>query len=185
MISGSSTKNVVQSPTRPSFRIHQYRSPHNIRTHYETTGPEIWEQTGGRVDVFVATLGTTGTIVGAGRYLKEKNPALRIVSVEPTEKHEQQGIRNLTANRVPEIWDDSIVDQRMICEDADAFRLARELALREGIFAGISSGTAVWAAIEQAKRLDRGVVVTVLPDRGEKYMSTPLFDCRDDPQVEL
>ena len=176
---------IAKSDSKKYFRIHQYRSPHNIRTHYETTGPEIWEQTGGRVDVFVATLGTTGTIVGAGRYLKEKNPALRIVSVEPTEKHEQQGIRNLTANRVPEIWDDSIVDQRIICEDADAFRLARELALREGIFAGISSGTAVWAAIEQAKRLDRGVVVTVLPDRGEKYMSTPLFDCRDDPQVEL
>ena len=176
---------IAESDSKKYFRIHQYRSPHNIRTHYETTGPEIWEQAGGRVDVFVATLGTTGTIVGAGRYLKEKNPALRIVSVEPTEKHEQQGIRNLTANRVPEIWDDSIVDQRMICEDADAFRLARELALREGIFAGISSGTAVWAAIEQAKRLDRGVVVTVLPDRGEKYMSTPLFDCRDDPQVEL
>ena len=176
---------IAESDSKKYFRIHQYRSPHNIRTHYETTGPEIWEQTGGRVDVFVATLGTTGTIVGAGRYLKEKNPALRIVSVEPTEKHEQQGIRNLTANRVPEIWDDSIVDQRMICEDADAFRLARELARREGIFAGISSGTAVWAAIEQAKRLDRGVVVTVLPDRGEKYMSTPLFDCRDDPQVEL
>ncbi len=176
---------IAESDSNKYFRIHQYRSPHNIRTHYETTGPEIWEQTGGRVDVFVATLGTTGTIVGAGRYLKEKNPALRIVSVEPTEKHEQQGIRNLTANRVPEIWDASIVDQRMICEDADAYRLARELALREGIFAGISSGTGVWAAIEQAKRLDGGVVVTVLPDRGEKYMSTPLFDCRDDPQVEL
>ncbi len=176
---------IVESDSKKHFRIHQYRSPPNFRTHYETSGPAFWEQTGGRVDVFVATLGTTGTIVGAGRYLKEKNPALRIVSVEPTEKHEQQGIRNLTANRVPEIWDDSIVDQRMICEDADAFRLARELALREGIFAGISSGTGVWAAIEQAKRLDRGVVVTVLPDRGEKYMSTPLFDCRDDPQVEL
>jgi len=165
------------------YRVHQYRSRYNVEMHYRTTGPEIWEQTGGRVDVLVVTLGTCGTIVGAGRFLRERNPRLRIVSVEPPEKHDQQGIRNLTASRVPEIFDRSIVDERMIVSDEDAFRTARELAVREGVFAGISSGTAVWAAIEQAKRLDRGAVVTILPDRGEKYLSTPLFDCKGDPQV--
>lgn len=158
------------------FRIHQYRSKYNAEVHYRTTGPEIWRQSGGRVDVLVATLGTTGTIVGVGRFLREKNPRVRIVSVEPTPVNEQQGIRNITVQRVPEIWDPSIVDERMISSDADAFRLARELATREGIFAGISSGSALWGAIEQARRLESGTVVVVLPDRGEKYLSTKLFE---------
>lgn len=165
------------------FRIHQYRMKYNVEVHYRTTGPEIWDQTGGRVDVFVATLGTTGTLVGAGRFLREKNPRVRIVSVEPTPKNEQQGIRNISVQRVPEIWDPSVVDERMVCEDEPAFRLARELALKEGIFAGISSGSALWGALEQARRLDRGTVVVVLPDRGEKYLSTRLWKFEDDPQV--
>jgi cysteine synthase len=159
------------------FRIHQYRSKYNAQVHYETTGPEIWRQAG-QVDVFVATLGTTGTIVGAGRYLRERNPKVRIVSVEPTTENQQQGIRNITAQRVPEIWDPSCVDERMICRDQDAFDYARRLAVEEGIFAGISSGSALWAAIEQARLLPSGVVVTLLPDRGDKYLSTPLFDIK-------
>lgn len=167
---------IAASDPKKYFRIHQYRSKHNAQVHYETTGPEIWRQTEGRVDVLVATLGTTGTIVGLSRYLREKNPKVRIVSVEPTPVNTQQGIRNITSQRVPEIWDPKCVDERMISKDDDAYRLARELATREGIFAGISSGSALWGAIEQAKRLDRGVVVVILPDRGEKYLSTPLFD---------
>ncbi len=167
---------IAAGDPRKYFRVHQYKSRYNADCHYRTTGPELWEQTGGTIDVLVVTLGTCGTIMGAGKFLREKNPKLRIVSVEPTEKHEQQGIRNLTANRVPEIFDQSIVDERMICTDDDAFRLAREIALKEGIFAGISSGSALWGAIEQAKRMKKGVVVTIFPDRGEKYLSTPLFD---------
>ena len=167
---------IAASDRKKYFRVHQYKSKYNAECHYRTTGPEIWSQAGGKIDVLVVTLGTCGTIMGAGRFLREKNPKLRIVSVEPTEKHEQQGIRNLTANRVPEIYDKSIADERMICKDDDAFRLAREIALKEGIFAGISSGSALWGAIEQAKRLKKGVVVTIFPDRGEKYLSTPLFD---------
>ena len=162
------------------FRIHQYRMEANVRTHVETTGPEIWEQTGGKVDVFVATLGTTGTIVGCSRYLRSKNPKIRIVSVEPTPENEQEGIRNITAQRTPEIWDPNAVDEMMICKDEPAFRLARELATQEGIFAGISSGSALWGAIEQAKHLDRGTVVVLFPDGGSKYLSTRLFD---DPQA--
>ncbi len=167
---------IAESDPRKYFRIHQYQSPHNARIHYETTGPEIWRQTGGRVDLFVATLGTTGTIMGAGQFLREKNPGIRIVSVEPTPQNTQQGIRNVCTQRTPEIWDEASVDERMISGDDDSYRLARELALKEGVFVGISSGSALWGGIEQAKRLEKGVVVVVLPDGGEKYLSTPLFD---------
>jgi len=147
----------------------------NVQVHYETTGPEIWEQTGGKVDVFVATLGTTGTVVGVSRFLREKNPKVQIVSVEPTPKNEQQWIRNIRTQRTPEIWDPSSVDERMVCRDGPAFRLARALATKEGIFAGISSGSALWGAIAQAPRLRRGTVVVLLPDNGAKYLSTKLF----------
>jgi cysteine synthase len=157
------------------FRIHQYKSPHNAQIHYTTTGPEIWKQTGGQIDVFVSTLGTTGTVMGAGQFLREKNPNIRIVSVEPTPQNKQQGIRNVAVQRTPEIWDESMVNERMVSEDGDAFSLARALALQEGIFAGISSGSALWGAIEQAKRLEKGTVVVLLPDGGEKYLSTTLF----------
>jgi cysteine synthase len=174
---------IAASDPAKYFRIHQYRMKYNVEIHYRTTGPEIWEQSGGRVDVFVATLGTTGTVVGCSRFFREKNPRVRIVSVEPTPKNEQQGIRNITVQRVPEIWDPSSVDERMVCEDEPAFRLARELAAKEGIFAGISSGSAMWGALEQARRLERGTVVVVLPDSGSKYLSTRLFDFKGDPQV--
>jgi len=158
------------------FRIHQYRMKYNVDVHYRETGPEIWEQSGGRVDVFVATLGTTGTVVGCSRYLREKNPKVRIVSVEPAPENRQEGIRNLSVQRVPEIWDPASVDERMISEDGPSFRLGRELAAKEGIFAGISSGSAMWGAIEQAGRLEKGTVVVLLPDSGSRYLSTPLFD---------
>jgi cysteine synthase B len=167
---------IAASDRKKYFRIHQYRSKYNVQTHYESTGPEIWRQSGGRIDVFVATLGTTGTMVGAGRFLREKNPNIRIVSVEPTPKNEQQGIRNISVQRVPEIWDPKGIDERMISGDPESFHLARALALQEGILVGISSGSALWGAIEQAKRLDQGVIVALLPDRGEKYLSTSLFD---------
>ncbi len=175
---------IAASDPRKYFRIHQYRMKYNVDCHYRTTAPEIWEQTGGKLDVFVATLGTTGTVVGCSRYFRERNPRVRIVSVEPTPKNEQQGIRNLSVQRVPEIWDPASVDERMVSEDEPSFRLARELATKEGIFAGISSGSAMWAAIGQAKRLERGTVVVVLPDGGSKYLSTPLFGFAGDPQVE-
>jgi cysteine synthase len=167
---------IAAGDPRKYFRIHQYRMEANVRTHYETTGPEIWEQTGGKVDVFVATLGTTGTVVGVSRFLREKNPRVRIVSVEPTPENQQQGIRNISAQRTPEIWDPAAVDERLVCPDGPAFRLARELATKEGIFAGISSGSALWGAIREARRLKKGDVVALLPDSGAKYLSTKLFE---------
>ena len=163
------------------FRIHQYRMSYNSEIHARTTAPELWEQSGGRIDVFVATLGTTGTIMGCSRFLRAKNPKVRIVSVEPTPQNEQQGLRNMSVQRIPEIWDPASVDERMISGDEPSFRLARELAAKEGIFAGISSGSAMWGAIEQARRLEKGVVVVILPDSGAKYLSTKLFDFGDDP----
>jgi cysteine synthase len=167
---------IAASNPKKYFRIHQYRMKENVQVHYESTGPEIWEQTGGKIDVFVGTLGTTGTVVGVSRFLRERNPRVRIVSVEPTPKNEQQGIRNLRTQRTPEIWDPASVDERMICRDGPAFRLARLLASKEGIFAGISSGSALWGAIGQAKRLPKGTVVVVFPDSGAKYLSTRLFE---------
>jgi cysteine synthase len=176
---------IAASDPKKYFRIHQYQSEWNVRCHYETTGPEIWRQTGGRIDAFVATLGTTGTVVGAGRFLKERNPKCRIIAAQPdTKDHRQQGIRTLRYNRTPPIYDASIPDEVIEVRDEEAFHWAQELARREGIFAGISSGTALWAALQVAQKLERGVMVVLFPDRGEKYLSTDLFACRGDPAVE-
>jgi len=157
------------------FRVAQYDSPHNAGAHYRHTAAEIWDQCDGRLDAFVATLGTTGTLVGAGRRLKELDPRIRIVAAEPQRGHTQMGLRNLDESRVPPIWDATIADEKLVVEDVDAYRVARDLCRREGIFGGISSGTAVHAALVVAARLGRGRVVTLLPDRGEKYLSTSLF----------
>jgi cysteine synthase len=170
----------AESPGR-YFRVGQYVNPDNVRAHYEGTAEEVWRQTGGRVDWLVLTLGTCGTLVGMARRLKERNPALKVVAVEPQEKHTQQGLRNMTESRVPEIMDWSLVDERLTVPDEDAYSTARDLARREGIFGGISSGTAVHAALTVARRVRRGTIVTLLPDRGEKYLSTTLYPRGPDP----
>lgn len=174
---------IAASDPKKYFRVHQYKSKHNVLVHYQATGPEIWRQTGGRVTHVIIALGTTGTIVGAGKYLKEKNPAIRVIAVEPTPVNTQQGLRNLKVQRVPEIFDPSVIDETIETQDEESYRLARELATREGIFAGISSGSCMVGAIRVAETLERGMIVAVLPDRGEKYLSTPLFDRKGDPQV--
>ena len=163
-----------ESPGR-FFRIGQYENPENPLAHYHGTAEEIWEQTGGDVDWLVLTLGTCGTLVGVARRLRELNPKIHVVSVEPQMKHTQQGLRNMTESRVPAIMDWSLVDERLTVCDADACRMTRELARKEGILAGISSGTALFAALQIACRERRGGIVTLFPDRGEKYLSTDLF----------
>ncbi|HEV8700121.1 MAG TPA: cysteine synthase family protein [Candidatus Polarisedimenticolia bacterium] len=163
------------------FRVGQYVNPDNARAHYEGTAEEIWRQSGGRVDWLVLTLGTCGTLVGMARRLKERNARLKVVSVEPQERHTQQGLRNMTESRVPEIMDWSLVDERLTVADEDAYRAARDLARLEGIFAGISSGTAMHAALLIARRIRSGQIVTLLPDRGEKYLSTSLYPKGPDP----
>ncbi len=163
------------------FRIGQYVNPDNVRAHYEGTAEEVWAQTGGTIDWLVLTLGTCGTLVGMARRLKELRPTLKVVAVEPQEKHCQQGLRNMSEARIPEIMDWSLVDERMIVADADACRTARDLARQEGILAGISSGTAVYAALQVARRERRGHILTLLPDRGEKYLSTGLYPRGPEP----
>lgn len=167
---------IYQSDPAKYYRIHQYKDANNSRAHYENTGPEIWEQMEGRIDYFVAGIGTTGTVMGAGTYLRERNPKLKIIGVQPTPTHKQQGLRNLTKCRVPDIFTPSLVDETLICEDAPAFEYARRLSREEGLFVGISSGSNFWGAVETAKRAPKGSrIAVILCDRGDKYLSTELF----------
>ena len=158
------------------FYTLQYSNLENTRSHYDATANEIWSDLEGRVDAVVIGIGTCGTIVGVGRRIKELNPKVRVVAIEPQRSHTQQGLRNMEDCRVPELMDWSVIDEKIIINDDHAFAYARRLAKEEGIFAGISSGTAIVGAIEVAKKMERGNVVTILPDRAEKYYSTPLFD---------
>jgi cysteine synthase len=161
---------------RKYFRIHQYKDPANVKAHYDHTGPEIWEQMEHRVDYLVVGLGTTGTLVGAGRFLKIKNPRVKIIAIEPEPKHKQQGLRSITTQRVPDIYEPSLLDEKIIVKDADAFQTARRIIREEGIFVGISSGSALWGCWQVAKKAREGARFAVIfPDRGEKYFSTDLF----------
>lgn len=157
------------------YMPNQFTNPNNVLAHYETTGPEVFAQTGGAVDVFVAGMGTTGTLMGVSRYLKEQSERIRIVGVEPTIGHTIQGLKNMTESIVPEIYDRSWLDEIVVVDDGIAFETARRLATQEGIFAGISSGAAVAAALQIAAKMDSGTVVALLPDRGDRYLSTMLF----------
>ena len=167
-----------------SFIPGQFVNPANARAHYETTGPEIWEDTDGQVDVFVAGVGTGGTITGVGRYLKEKNPAVRIVAVEPASSPVLSGgqagphkIQGIGGGFVPEVLDTGIYDEIIQVSNEDALALGRQVGRREGVLVGISAGAAVWAALELAKRPEnRGkTIVALLPDTGDRYLSTELF----------
>ncbi|MDE2612966.1 MAG: cysteine synthase CysM [Burkholderiales bacterium] len=155
--------------------LDQFANPDNPSAHYETTGPEIWADTGGRVTHFVSAMGTTGTITGVSRYLKEKNPAVRVVGAEPTEGSRIPGIRKWPEAYLPKIYDPSCVDEMVRVRQADAEDMARRLAREEGLFAGISAAGACWAALEVAARVDNAVIVFVVCDRGDRYLSTGVF----------
>jgi cysteine synthase B len=144
-------------------------------SHYESTGPEIWRDTGGRVTHFVSAMGTTGTIMGVSRYLKERDPAVRVVGVQPADGSAIPGIRRWPSEYLPGIYDPARVDRIIDVTQDDAERTTRELAEREGIFAGISAGGAVAAALRLATELDHAVIVTIAPDRGDRYLSTSVF----------
>ena len=153
----------------------QFENTSNALAHYETTGPEIWAQTGGEVDVFVAGMGTTGTLMGVGRYLKEKKPDVKIVGVEPTVGHTIQGLKNMVESITPKIFNAEVLDEKIAIEDGEAFEMSRLLALKEGLLVGMSSGAAVAGALQVARNMKRGTVAVILPDRGDRYLSTTLF----------
>ncbi len=166
---------IVNSDPERYYMPNQFSNENNILSHYETTGPEIFTQTNGMVDVFIAGLGTTGTIMGTGRYLKEKKPGIRVIAVEPVKGHAIQGLKNMEEAIVPEIYRPELLDEKITVEDEEAFETARMLATREGIFVGMSSGAAVAGALRVAGSMESGNIVTVLPDRGDRYLSTTLF----------
>jgi cysteine synthase B len=154
------------------FRPDQYNNPVNWQAHYQTTGVEVWEQTGGAVTHFVAGIGTSGTLMGTGRRLKAYNPAVEVVAVEPADELSIiEGLKHMETSIVPGIYDPNFADKLIKAEPDDAHLMARRLAQEEGLFVGYSAGAAAWAAIEVAKNLDEGVIVTVFPDGGEKYLS--------------
>lgn len=157
------------------YMPNQFENKNNTLAHYETTGPEVFAQTGGEIDIFIAGLGTTGTLMGAGQYLKEKKPAVRIVGVEPIKGHTIQGLKNMTESIVPSIYHPERLDEKVVVEDGEAFETARLLATKEGLFVGMSSGAAVSAALWVAKNIDYGTIVVILPDKGDRYLSTTLF----------
>ena len=153
----------------------QFSNVNNTLTHYETTAPEIWKQTEGTITHFLAGMGTTGTLMGCSRYFKEKNPEVQIIGVEPYKGHQIQGLKNMEESIVPTIYDPTMLDEIINVSDADAFKMAKLLASEEGIFSGMSAGAAFYAASQLASRIDEGTIVVIIPDRGEKYMSTTLF----------
>jgi cysteine synthase B len=157
------------------YMPNQYTNENNPLSHYYTTGPEIYVQTGGRIDVFVAGMGTSGTLMGMARYLKEQNPDIKVIGVEPALGHKVQGLKNMREAIVPAIYDPGKLDGKLEIDDETAFETARQLAVREGIFAGMSSGAAVAGALRLARDMDSGTIVTLLPDRGDRYLSTTLF----------
>jgi S-sulfo-L-cysteine synthase (O-acetyl-L-serine-dependent) len=155
--------------------LDQFSNPDNWAAHYETTGPEIWKDTEGTVTHFVSSMGTTGTIMGVSRYLKEKNPAVQVIGAQPTDGSCIPGIRRWPKEYLPRIYEKERVDKLMDVSQADAERLTRELAQKEGVMAGISSGGALWCALELAKTLKRGVIVVIICDRGDRYLSGNVF----------
>mgnify|MGYP003544266506 FL=1 len=155
----------------------QYNNPANWQAHYDTTGPEIIEQTRGRITHFVAGVGTSGTLMGTGRRLREFSAAIQIVALQPAEDlHGIEGLKHMATAIVPGIWDEGFPDRKLSVQTEDAYDMAQRLALEEGMLVGQSAGAAVCAALELARQISEGVIVTILPDAGDRYFSTRLWE---------
>jgi S-sulfo-L-cysteine synthase (O-acetyl-L-serine-dependent) len=155
--------------------LDQFANGDNPRIHYETTGPELWEQTGGRITHFVSAMGTTGTITGVSRFLKEQNPAIRIIGAQPSEGSRIPGIRKWPTEYLPKIYDPSQVDELVYVSQGDAEDMCRRLAREEGIFAGISAAGACWVALQVAQQVENATIAFIVCDRGDRYLSTGVF----------
>lgn len=158
------------------FKPDQYNNPSNWYAHRDTTAPEIWQQTGGRITHFVATIGTSGTVMGTGRGLKALNPAIQVIAAEPAEAfHGIEGLKHMESSIVPGIYEEDFLDYKVPVDTEDAYDTALRLPVEQGVLVGQSSGGAYWAAIEVARQIEEGVVVTIFCDGGDKYMSTPMW----------
>jgi S-sulfo-L-cysteine synthase (O-acetyl-L-serine-dependent) len=153
----------------------QFSNPANIQAHYETTAPEIYQELEGKIDCFVAGMGTTGTLMGVGKFLKERNPRIRIIGIEPDPGHAIQGLKNMDEAIVPAIYHAHLLDEKIRIGDEEAYKMARKIATREGIFTGMSSGAALAGVLKVAESYESGTMVTIFPDRGDRYLSTTLF----------
>ena len=156
--------------------LNQFANPDNFKMHYRTTGPEIWKDTAGKITHFVSSMGTTGTIMGVSRYLKEQNPAIQIVGCQPTDGSRIPGIRKWPEAYLPKIFERDRIDRIIELGEKDARIMTKRLAREEAIFSGMSSGGAVHASIELSKELSSGVIVCIICDRGDRYLSSDLFD---------
>jgi cysteine synthase B len=168
-------RELVSTNPEKYFMPDQFSNRYNKIAHYKTTGEEIWKQTNGKIDYFVSAIGTSGTIMGVGKALRENNPRIKIVCAHPVRGHYIQGLKNMEEAIVPTIYKPSEIDITVMVETEDAFKMARQIIRKEGIFVGMSSGAAMYAATETAKKIKSGVIVVIFPDRGEKYLTTNLF----------
>lgn len=157
------------------FMPDQFSNPTNPLSHYQTTGPEILKQTNGEIDYLVVGIGSTGSLMGTSKFLKENIPNIQIVAIEPVKKHKIQGLKNMEESIVPSIFDPSIIDIHLYVNDTESFEYTRLLSIKEGIFVGMSSGAALSGVIKLAEKIKKGNIVTIFPDRGDRYLSTNLF----------
>ena len=169
------TRELLAAAPEKYFNPNQFSNEYNKIAHYKTTAEEIWVQTEGRVTHFVSALGTSGTLMGVSMMLKEKNPLIEIIEAQPVKGHYIQGLKNLGEAIVPEIYDINEIDESILIDTEEAYEMARRIVREEGIFVGMSSGAAMLAAVRKAEKLEGGVMVVIMPDRGEKYLSTDLF----------
>ncbi len=166
---------ILKEEPEKYYMPNQFENENNVLSHYETTGPEIISQTNGEIDYFVAGMGTSGTLMGAGKYLKEQKPEIKIFGIEPLLGHKIQGLKNMKESIVPTIYHHEKLDEKINVDDETAYETARKLVEKEGLFVGMSSGAAVAGALQIAKSIDAGTMVVILPDRGDRYLSTTLF----------
>ena len=169
------TEELIKTDPDKYFNPNQFSNVYNKIAHYKTTAEEIWEQTNGKLTHFVSSLGTSGTLMGVGMMLKERNPKICIVEAQPVQGHYIQGLKSMAEAIVPEIYNADEIDESILIDTEEAYETARRIVHEEGIFVGMSSGAAMLAALKKIEKLDSGVVVVILPDRGEKYLSTDLF----------